>query len=62
MKKKKIFYQALCFLLLFNFSRCVPDYRSGIKKDMEIVLPDGITDQIRKDAATKIWEKKGKRK
>lgn len=60
---KKMTYPVLCFLLLFNFSRYVPNYRPDTGKEIEIVLPDNLTDQIRKDAAVAAqnW-KKGKRK
>lgn len=44
---KKILSFVFCFLLLFNFSKCVPEYRTNAVK--EIVLPEHIRNMIRKD-------------
>ena len=45
---KRLTIAAICFLLLFNFSKCAPAYNPDAGK--EITLPDHIRDTIRKDA------------
>lgn len=63
MKFKKIMETALCFLLLFNFSRYVPDYKPEMMKEIKVTLPDNIAYQIEKDAteAAKRWKEDRKK-